>query len=406
MTTEYDAIVVGARCAGAPTAMLLARRGHRVLLVDRAPSSGDAPAADLVHPPGVAALRRWGLLDEVVASGCPAIETYAFDPGPLVLTGRPLPSDGVRLAYAPRGAVLDEVLAAAAARAGVEVRDRFPVDDLVVEDGTVVGVRGRSPAGGPTVERARIVIGADGRDSLVAGAAGAERYADTPVLSHVVSALWSGLPVDGVHLRMRDDRAVVTMPTNDGLTLVRVVRPRREAPASAAEVAAAYMAAIEGEPELAERIGGATREEPIAGDGLPNVLRRPFGPGWALVGDAGYSRDAITFQGVNDAFRDAELCATAVDEALDGRRPYDEAMAAYHRTRDEQVMPIFGITTHLAGFEPPEPGLLEMLAAVHGNQEGMDAFVSVIAGTSPPSGFVETARRLIGSSDEGRGRGR
>jgi flavin-dependent dehydrogenase len=399
MTTEYDAIVVGARCSGAPTAMLLARRGYQVLLVDHASFPSDTQSTLLIHPPGIAALRRWGLLDEVVASGCPAIETYAFDPGPLVLTGRPLAHDGIRQAYAPRRTVLDKVLVDAAARAGVEVRERFSVEDLVVEDGTVVGIRGRSEAGRSIVERARIVIGADGRDSRVAETVRPEQYRDKAVLSHVFYTFWSGLPVDRVHLRMREDRAIVSMPTNDGLTLIVVGLPSGDASAFKADVATNYMQAIERDPELAERIGNARREEPFAGDGVPNFLRTPFGPGWALVGDAGYTKDPITFQGIRDAFRDAELCATAVDEAFEGGRPYDDAMSTYHHTRDEQVLPIYEVTTHLASFEPPEPGLLEMLAAVCGNQEGMDAFVSVIAGTSTPAGFIESAQRIIGATD-------
>lgn len=399
MTTEYDAIVVGAGCAGTPTAMLLARRGYRVLLVDRAPPSSHTLSTLLIHPPGIAALRRWGLLDEVVASGCPAIDTYAFDPGPVTLTGRPLAHDGIRRAYAPRPSVLDAILVDAAARAGVEVRERFGMDDLVVEDDTVVGIRGRGDGGRSTVERARVVVGADGHDSWVADAVRAERYGDKPVLSHVAYTFWSGLPVDRAHWRIREDRAIVSMPTNDGLTLVLVSLPAGDASAFSADVATNYMQVIERDPELAGRIGGATREEGFAGGGMPNFLRKPFGPGWALVGDAGHTKDPITFQGISDAFRDAELCATAVDEAFEGGRPYADAMAAYHHTRDEQVLPIYGITTHLGGFEPPEPGLLELMAAVHGVQEGMDAFVSVIAGTSPPGGFVEAAQRIIASSD-------
>src|SRR5262245_30244403 len=164
MTTNltYDAIVIGARCGGAPTAMLLARAGHRVLLVDRSTFPSDTVSTLVIHPTGMAALARWGVLDAVVASGCPALDSYTFDFGPLVITGTPLPDSGSSLAYAPRRVVLDKILVDAAAEAGVEVREGYTVEDLVFDDDVVVGVRGRSATGGSAVDRATIVIGADG----------------------------------------------------------------------------------------------------------------------------------------------------------------------------------------------------------------------------------------------------
>src|SRR6516225_1288209 len=132
--TDYDAIVVGARCAGSPTAMLLARRGYRVLLVDRATFPSDTVSTHLIHAPGVAALSRWGLLDQVIATGCPPINSYSFDFGPFAIVGSPRPSDGVATAYAPRRTVLDKILVDAAAEAGAEVREAFAIDDVEVDD--------------------------------------------------------------------------------------------------------------------------------------------------------------------------------------------------------------------------------------------------------------------------------
>src|SRR5215207_3009688 len=157
MAKEYDAIVVGARCAGAPTAMLLAQRGYRLLLVDRASFPSDTVSTLVIHAPGLAALRRWGVLDEVIASGCPAMETYAYDFGQFTIAGRPAPFEGESGAYAPRRTVLDKILVDAAARSGAEVRERFSVEDVVVSDGTVVGVRGHGPSGESVVEKARVV---------------------------------------------------------------------------------------------------------------------------------------------------------------------------------------------------------------------------------------------------------
>src|SRR4051812_11286049 len=176
MTEMYDAIVVGARCAGSPTAMLLARQGHRVLVVDRATFPSDTVSTHLIHAPGVAALARWGLLDRVTGTGCPAIESYSFDFGPFAITGRPHPADGVATAYAPRRTVLDKILVDAAADAGAEVREGFTVEEVLVEDGAVVGIRGHDAGGSPVVERARVVVGADGRNSHVVRAVHPEQY--------------------------------------------------------------------------------------------------------------------------------------------------------------------------------------------------------------------------------------
>src|SRR5581483_9671671 len=154
---RYDVIVVGARCAGSPTAMLLARAGYRVLAVDRATFPSDTISTHLVHPPGVAALRRWGLLDRLKATGCPPIDTYMFDFGPFAITGSP-GTEGAPVAYGPRRTVLDKLLVDAATEAGAEVREGFTVSDVVIDDGRVVGVRGHGRNGALVTERARVVV--------------------------------------------------------------------------------------------------------------------------------------------------------------------------------------------------------------------------------------------------------
>src|SRR5262245_25927032 len=167
--TVYDVTVSGARCAGAPTAMLLARQGLRVLLVDRATFPSNLPHGHFIHMDGPSRLKRWGLLDRIVSAGCPLVQalTTDFDDSPL--TGTELRVDGVALGYGPRRAVLDKVLVDAAVEAGAELREGFVVDDLIWDRERVAGICGRDRRGGATVtERARVTVGADGRHSLVA----------------------------------------------------------------------------------------------------------------------------------------------------------------------------------------------------------------------------------------------
>jgi flavin-dependent dehydrogenase len=121
-------------------------------------------------------------------------------------------------------------------------------------------------------------------------------------------------------------------------------------------------------PDFAERLGAATRVERIVGTAVANYFTTPFGPGWVLVGDAGYNKDFITAQGITDAFRDGELCAAAIDHALSGTRPFESSMRDYQQTRDAHVLPMFEFTCQLAALEPPPPELAELLAGIHGNQ--------------------------------------
>jgi 2-polyprenyl-6-methoxyphenol hydroxylase-like FAD-dependent oxidoreductase len=387
MNTTYDAIVVGARCAGAPTAMLLARQGHHVLLVDRATFPSDTLSTHVIHAPGVAALSRWGLLDQVVATGCPPIDTYSYDFGAFTIRGVARPVEGVSNGYGPRRTVLDKILLDAATASGAEVREGFNVDSVLVEDGTVVGITGHSEGGEHVEARARIVIGADGKNSHVAKAVRAAEYETRPRLLYSYYTYFRDLPTDGMEVYIRPDRGFAAAPTNDGLTMVVAGWPYAEAAAYKADVEANHLKTLELAPEFAERVRAATRVAPFLGGAVPGFFRTPFGPGWALVGDAGYNKDPITAQGISDAFNDAERCSTAIDAWLNGDSTYEVAMTAWQRARDTGAMPIYEFTCQLATLEPPPPEMQQLLGAVHGNQEAMDGFVSVLAGTMSPVEF-------------------
>ena len=355
MAKPYDAIVVGARCAGSPTAMLLARQGYQVLLVDKATFPSDTISTHLVHPPGVTSLERWGLLERLLATGCPPIETYAFDLGPFVLAGSP-GTDESPVAYGPRRTVLDKLLVEAASAAGAEVREGFTVEDVVIEDGRVTGIRGRGEGGQTVTEQARVVIGADGLYSTVARFVGPEQYHEKPKLLAAYYTYWSGLPMHGrFEAYDRGDRSWAAWPTHNGLTLVIAGWPFAEFEANKQDIEGNYLRAFERAPAFRDRIRAARREERFVGTAVPNYFRKPFGPGWALVGDAGYNRDFITAQGISDAFRDAELVANALDESFSSARSFEVAMAEYQSTRDRRVLPMYEFTCQFAMLQPPRP---------------------------------------------------
>ena len=400
---SYDAIVVGARCAGSPTAMLLARAGHRVLLVDKATFPSDTLSTHFIHPPGVAALARWGILEQLKATNCPPVTGYKFDFGPITLTGTPRPADGTALGYGPRRFVLDALLVEAAVAAGVDFREGFTVEEILVEDGCVTGIRGHAAGGESVTERARVVIGADGRSSLVAKTVQSDQYNDAPPLTPSYYSYWSDLPTETfeTYIRAESDRGWGVLPTHDGLTCVVQGWPMSQFESNRSDIEGAFMKTFDLAPEFAERIRAAKREDRFMGiRDLPGYFRKPYGPGWALVGDAGYNKHPLTATGITDAFRDAEGVSAAIDDFFAERETYDEAMAGFHQTRDEQSGPIYGMTCDFATMEPPPAEMLELFGAIYGNQEATDDFVSVMAGTLPVAQFFapENVGRLIATA--------
>jgi flavin-dependent dehydrogenase len=379
----YDAIIVGARVAGSPLAMLLARRGHRVLLLDRSTFPSDTISTHHVHQPGVARLKRWGLLEKVRASNVPATTSMRFDVGPFAIVGAPPPFEGNPEAYAPRRRVLDKILVDAAVEAGAELRENFSVEELIFEGGAVTGLRGRTGHGPLVTERARVVVGADGARSFVAREVGAPVYNDRGALTCSYYSYWSGVGLDTPELYPREGRMIVADKTNDGLTMVTVLWPRDEFDRVRSDIEGEFMRTLDARaPRLAERVRAGRREERFMGTGfLPNFFRRPFGEGWALVGDAGYVKDPITAQGITNSFSHAELLAEALDDGLSGRRVMKDALADYERRRNEEVLPMFEHTVQLAHLLPPPAEMFGLLEALREDPREAGRFIGTVAGT-------------------------
>jgi flavin-dependent dehydrogenase len=386
----YDVIVVGARVAGASTAMLLARRGLNVLVVDRAHFPSDTLSTHQVQVPGIARLHRWGLLDAIEAAGTPPTRHVRWDAGEIVLEGRFPQFEGVDALYSPRRRVLDSLLLDAARAAGAEVRERFPVDELTVSDGRVTGVRS-----GRHTETARMVIGADGRHSLVARAVDAEAYRTIPPLTVGYYSYWAGVPLAGGELYMRPEqrRAIGAWPTNDGLTLIFVAAPHDEFRTFKADLEQALLRSLAHAGDLGERVRAGERAERVYGSGdLQNRFRVPHGPGWALVGDAGLVMDPVTGQGIAHAFRDAELLADAI--ATGG----ESALTDYRRQRDAAALPMYELTADVARIAPLRPEQWLLMRALEGRPEEVSRFLGVITGAVPiPAYFApRNLLRLIG----------
>lgn len=396
----FDAIVVGARCGGSPTAMLLARRGYRVLLVDRATFPSDTISTHWIWQLGMACLKRWGLLDRVLATNCPPFRTMGLDLGVFQLTGNPPAVDGVAEICVPRRTVLDKILVDAAAEAGAEVREGFSVTGLTFSDGQVTGISGHGRGGAEIEESARIVIGADGRNSLVAKAVGSKEYNVRAALTCGYYAYWGASPhIPAIHPLPR--RVVISFPTNDGLTVTYLACPRDDFAAIRTDPERHLADAMRLVAGFEEPFRGGTRVERIRGTGdLPNFFRQAFGDGWALVGDAAYHKDPIIAQGISDAFRSAEWLADAVHAGFSGARPLIEALAEYQRIRDQQFTPMYELSCSLATLEPPSSDMLALYKALRTNPIERNRFFGTLGGTVPPCEYYapENLQRIIGSA--------
>jgi 2-polyprenyl-6-methoxyphenol hydroxylase-like FAD-dependent oxidoreductase len=363
---RYDVVIVGARAAGAATAMLLARHGLQVLVVERGHYGADTLSTHALLRGGVQQLHRWGLLDSIVGAGTPPIRrtTFRYAADQIVIPIKP--AHGVDALYAPRRTVLDPMLVDAAVAAGAEVRYGVTVTGLRRDGrGCVSGIDARDGAGRQLVVEAGLVVGADGLRSVVAREVGAPIERAGVAATAYVYGHWSDVDTDGYEWIFRADGCAGVIPTNGGQACVfvsatpdRIGRGGRPVLEAVLEHAA---------PEVAARVRAG---RPPAGTrtfgGHPGFVRRAWGPGWALVGDAGYWKDPITAHGLTDALRDAELLARAVVAAASGEVFEHEALAGYQATRDRLSLPFFTVTETIAALRWTDdeiPALLLQLSS-------------------------------------------
>jgi flavin-dependent dehydrogenase len=385
----YDTIVIGARCAGSPLAMLLAKKGARVLLLDRATFPANIPHGHFIHRHGPRRLRDWGLLSKVAAR-TPAVTSMIFDVGDFPLLVRDLVEDGMAWAYGPRRTTLDKILVDAAVECGAELREGFTVSEYVFDNDRLVGIRGRGPNGTEVEERATITVGADGRNSRLARAVHAPVYNELPTILGYYFSYWSNVQAETFELYARNEqqRIIFSFKTEDDLYAVFVGLPIEELTEVRRDIEGAFMRSLELVPDFAARVGAGRREERFYGaSDLPNFYRKPFGDGWALVGDAGLHKDPYMALGICDALRDAELLASAIEDGLAARRPIDQALADYERLRNEASAADFDENVAMARFTPLRPEVLAIRAAVRERPADATRFVKARMGMIDPATF-------------------
>jgi flavin-dependent dehydrogenase len=368
--------------AGSATAMLLARLGHDVVVVDQASFPSDTMSTHSIARSGLVQLRRWGLLDRILDSGAPAIRQVIFHADGESVS-RPIKHKaGVDLVMAPRRYALDTIVAAAAEQAGADVRTGVTVTGVQRDGrGRAVGVHGRDRTGAPIEIGARYVVGADGLHSRVARAVGAAIKEVRPAGGAAQYAYYAGIPWTGIEFFVAARSLAGVFPTHDGQACIWICTPSADARAvrrrTLSRLAAFDELLERSAPQLAERLRHARRMSPVCGMlRQPNQVREAFGPGWALVGDAGYHRDAVTGYGISDAFRDAELLAVALDQALGADGDEATALGLYQQQRDQALREIFEITCRLAAY-PAVPTFIELQkhlsAAIDNEAVALDA---------------------------------
>ena len=372
--------------------MLLARKGRRVLLLDRDRFPSEmGQSTHLIHPLGAAHLRDWGVLPQIATRATPFTD-WRVDLHGTVLEGAPPAVDGQYGSYGPRRQLLDGTLAEAAVAAGAEFRDGVRAVDLIEDDGRVAGVVTLGQDGRRQAERARLVIGADGPASAVARCTGAKESLCEPVVQSNIWSYWEGIPLDHVRLYIREHKGAFAFPASDGTVLVAANLMHDEFVAARRDREAAFLTRLEDvAPDLRAMLPGARRIEGFHGGCTRAFVREAAGPGWALVGDAGMKKDPVTAQGISTAFRCAEMMVEAADDGLNGRRPLDEALAAYAEARDAWLLPYYHFTAQLARFARPTETLAAYYRAIQPDPAATARLFGCVALTHSPDDVLPHA---------------
>ncbi|HSB65496.1 MAG TPA: FAD-dependent monooxygenase, partial [Anaerolineales bacterium] len=274
-----------------------------------------------------------------------------------------------------------------AIQSGVEMREDFLVERLLFEGDKVTGIAGRSKSKPDTTDKcieesARLIIGADGKHSLVAREVKAQEYDSKSVLSCAYYCYWEGISISSLELYNIPHASIGICPTNDGLTMIYIAYPISQFPEVRKDIEGSFWKTIDSVPSLAERVHSGRLSERFYGTAdLPSFYRQSRGPGWSLVGDAGMSMDPVTGQGIGNAFRDAERMSESIDEAFGGKKSLEKALREYEDARKYETIAMYEFTSQIASFADPTVEQQEFFSGLARRPELANRFLGALTGS-------------------------
>jgi 2-polyprenyl-6-methoxyphenol hydroxylase-like FAD-dependent oxidoreductase len=386
--------------------LLFARRGYRVLLLDRDRFPSETMSTRYIHQPGIERLSRWGLLDAVIASACPRLDRIRYQLADVVLEGRIPAWAGSDATYAPRRYVLDQILVDAAVEAGADFADGCTATELLSDGSRVTGLRFRNRSGNSVDETARLLVGADGMRSTIARLVSAREQVGDPLMTCVYYSCWRDVPAIFGFTEVTGNWLAV-IPTHDDTTILATYFPQDRFDEIRTHAWEAHVDAIRAiSPHFAESIAGRSPIDRLRGSGdQRNFFRQAAGAGWALVGDAGHHEDSITARGITNSFVQADLLTECVaDDLLDEERLV-QALDRYAVERDAALTEAYRSTLALARLQVDE-SRIAILRAVSTDPELTQRFFRVVAGIMPMNELVTPELLAILASLENRPRPR
>lgn len=388
----YDAVVVGARCAGAAIATFLARAGMRVCLLDKASFPSETPSTHIIQPRGVALLAELGVLEAVLAHDAARLDRFSMIVDDVRIDGF-IDSGYAHQALNVRRTILDHALQEQATAAGAELRTRVRVDGVRTSGDRVVGV---DTADGPV--DARLVIGADGRNSVIANSVGAQEYLTSPAGRVPIWGYFATGPQEPrLRIARRGNLAFLASPTDSGLYMATVAVDHRDAASFQHNREPNFQNAIRSWPELADIIDGAERVGPLrVMSHWHSYFRESAGPGWVLVGDAGHFKDFTPGQGISDALSQAKSLSTAITRSAESPpTARDDAMTRWWRHRDRSSFDMYWFAQQMAPPGPASPLATELLKRVASDPRGAATVLQVINRDVPTSRLLTPSRLLM-----------